>query len=612
MVEPDGFANSSNITKEMSSRSVSIEADGLGFNASGSVLDESRPGERIGEEVLINLGEKDIVGRQLPRISVRVGGQIIQALVDTGASVNFIRPDLFPNKDFSSLPNATFIQLGCQNSTSRSLGHLEVPMEIEGQEYVVKATLLSKLNEKVILGMPFLMENAAIVDIARKCLYFGKRPRQTVFFSQVTKKQFCELSVPEFSEEQFAAETKSEIVKVVQEFPDVFTETIRQPITEATLHEIRVKEEKPFRQCRYSKMSEERKRIVNEEIDKLLEAGVVVPRSKPQEDSVANTRDYPTPKSIRQLRGFLGTAGWLREYIPHFSEVAAPLTDMIDKNRKFKWTAEAENAFQQIKGLVSKPLSLARPDPTRPFCLQTDASYVGIGAVLYQEGPEGRKNVVAYSSSKLNKTEKRYHINEIECLAVIWAVRKWRHFLQDAPFKLFTDNSALLWLDRMKDEKAKLTRWALLLQEYSFEIFHVPGKLNLLPDFLSRNPVAESTASAPLRQLSRKQQKHQEETVEVTLLAKTPQGRSEDPVEVKKQNNISEKNKEEFPREESLSISTTREDQSHLGPCEVLNHINHLRENEQFRKSEEIAKKYFHYYQNPTVMSHNAREPYHK
>ncbi|KAG5874194.1 hypothetical protein JTB14_015678 [Gonioctena quinquepunctata] len=104
----------------MSSRSVSIEADGLGFNAS----------------------------RQLPRISVRVGGQIIQALVDTGASVNFIRPDLFPNKDFSSLPNATFIQLGCQNSTSRSLGHLEVPMEIEGQEYVVKATLLSKLNEK--------------------------------------------------------------------------------------------------------------------------------------------------------------------------------------------------------------------------------------------------------------------------------------------------------------------------------------------------------------------------------------------------------------------------------------------------------------------------------
>ncbi|KAG5867591.1 hypothetical protein JTB14_002381 [Gonioctena quinquepunctata] len=380
----------------MSSRSVSIEADGLGFNASGSVLDESRPGERIGEEVLINLGEKDIVGRQLPRISVRVGGQIIQALVDTGASVNFIRPDLFPNKDFSSLPNATFIQLGCQNSTSRSLGHLEVPMEIEGQEYVVKATLLGKLNEKVILGMPFLMENAAIVDIARKCLYFGKRPRQTVFFSQVTKKQFCELSVPEFSEEQFAAETKSEIVKVVQEFPDVFTETIRQPITEATLHEIRVKEEKPFRQCRYSKMSEERKRIVNEEIDKLLEAG-------------------------------------------------------------------------------------------------TDASYVGIGAVLYQEGPEGRKNVVAYSSSKLNKTEKRYHINEIECLAVIWAVRKWRHFLQDAPFKLFTDNSALLWLDRMKDEKAKLTRWALLLQEYSFEIFHVPGKLNLLPDFLSRNPVAEST-----------------------------------------------------------------------------------------------------------------------
>ncbi|KAG5867375.1 hypothetical protein JTB14_008491 [Gonioctena quinquepunctata] len=107
--------------------------------------------------------------------------------------------------------------------------------------------------------------------------------------------------------------------------------------------------------------------------------------------------------------------------------------------------------------------------------------------MLFQKKYDDERPIISYASAKLNKTERRYHINGIECLAVVWAIKKWKHFLHNAPFTLSTDNSALTWLDRVKDERAKLTRWALLFQGYSFKIIHILGRSSQLPDFLSRN-----------------------------------------------------------------------------------------------------------------------------
>ena len=109
-----------------------------------------------------------------------------------------------------------------------------------------------------------------------------------------------------------------------------------------------------------------------------------------------------------------------------------------------------------------------------------------MAAVLYQEH-EGRK-IIAYASSRFNAREQNYHINEQECLAVIWATRKYRPYLEDRRFQLRTDSKALTWLNSMKDQRSKLTRWALELQALNFDTEHCPGKLNELPDFLSRNP----------------------------------------------------------------------------------------------------------------------------
>lgn len=132
-------------------------------------------------------------------------------------------------------------------------------------------------------------------------------------------------------------------------------------------------------------------------------------------------------------------------------------------------------------------MELHRPDFDLPFILQTDASEVGMAAVLYQE-KEDKKFIISYASAKFNKTQQRYHINEQECLAVVWRIKKYRAYLEDQPFLLKTDNKSLLWLNSAKDSNAKLTRWFLLLQEFNFRVEHCAGKANELPDLLSRDP----------------------------------------------------------------------------------------------------------------------------
>ncbi|KAJ3656460.1 hypothetical protein Zmor_015536 [Zophobas morio] len=212
--------------------------------------------------------------------------------------------------------------------------------------------------------------------------------------------------------------------------------------------------------------------------------------NRPQEQHLRQIAAASAPTTRKQLQSFLGLANWVREYVPRFAELSAPMTDLLNSKNRFRWTDEAQRAFDDLKREMGKPLHLHRPDFAKRFVLQTDASGVGIAAVLYQEDGE-RRLVVSYASAKLNQTQRRYHVNEQECLAIVWAVRKYRAYLEDREFTLRTDNKALLWLNSAKDINAKLTRWALLLQEFKFRVEHCPGKDNQLPDLLSRDPAGD-------------------------------------------------------------------------------------------------------------------------
>lgn len=202
-------------------------------------------------------------------------------------------------------------------------------------------------------------------------------------------------------------------------------------------------------------------------------------------DKVNSILNYPAPKNVKQVRQFLGLASWYRRFVPNFSTIISPLSRLQKKGQVWEWGEEQERAFKLIKDrLISAPI-LTCPDFTRRFYLQTDASNSGLGAILFQTFDEGDK-AVAYASRSLTPLEKKYSTTELECLAVLWSIEKFRAYLEGMPFTVITDHQALKWLNNLKDPQGRLGRWVLKLQQYDFDIQHRPGKQNLAADALSR------------------------------------------------------------------------------------------------------------------------------
>lgn len=208
---------------------------------------------------------------------------------------------------------------------------------------------------------------------------------------------------------------------------------------------------------------------------------------RPQVKKVQAIEGCPQPRTRKELRSFLGMAGFYHRFIPNFSSRAAALTDLVGSRspNQLRWTKEAEAAFRDIGTALSKDPVLHNPDFNQPFVLQTDASDRGLGAVLLQGGPDARRPIV-FLSRKLFPREVRYSIVEKECLAVKWALDSLKYYLLGRHFVLETDHKALKWLQTMKDTNGRITRWYLAMQPFYFTIQHVPGKANSTADYLSR------------------------------------------------------------------------------------------------------------------------------
>lgn len=203
-------------------------------------------------------------------------------------------------------------------------------------------------------------------------------------------------------------------------------------------------------------------------------------------DKVQAIRDYPLPKSVRQLRRFLGICGWYRRFVRNFATVSASLTDMLQKNRKFVWSEAAKSAFEELKDSLCSAPVLHNPNFSRPFSIQCDASQHGIGAVLAQTNEDGDEVPIAYMSQKLSSAQRNYTVSEQECLAAVTAVRKFRAYIEGHTFEVITDHASLKWLMSQSDLHGRLARWALKLQGFSFTIRHRKGSQNIVPDSLSR------------------------------------------------------------------------------------------------------------------------------
>ena len=208
----------------------------------------------------------------------------------------------------------------------------------------------------------------------------------------------------------------------------------------------------------------------------------------PDSSLLAAIREIPPPKTATEVRSFLGLAGYYRRYVKGFAAIAAPLHALTRKDAVFHWCEDCQAAFDRLKTLLTTSPITTFPDFSQAFCLYTDASTAGLGAILAQVR-DGKERIICCASRALNQAKKSYPATKLECLAIVWAVAKFRPYLMAMPFEVFTDHYALQWLKTMHTGSALLHRWSAALEEYDFTVHHRPGKVQTHVEGLSRLPV---------------------------------------------------------------------------------------------------------------------------
>lgn len=296
---------------------------------------------------------------------------------------------------------------------------------------------------------------------------------------------------------------------LVREYSDIFS--TRPGLTHLITADIELTDSVPIESRPY-KHSPRQDLLINKEIDKMLSEGVIergeseyappvilveVQGKDPRLcidyrklNDVTKTHYFPPPRTKKQVRAILGMIGYYRKFLKDFSSIVAPLTDLLKgkiKQGYIVWNNDCERSLGKIKAVLSTQPVLRAPKFDEQFILQCDASQEGIGACLSQKDADGQDHPVLYLSKKFSNAERNYSTSEQECLGIIYSVQKLRYYLDNGrPFLIQTDHNPLTWLKTTASKNARLHRWALILQEFNFEIEHRAGKSHANADFLSR------------------------------------------------------------------------------------------------------------------------------
>jgi ribonuclease HI len=200
-------------------------------------------------------------------------------------------------------------------------------------------------------------------------------------------------------------------------------------------------------------------------------------------------KDWPTPTNVADIRSFLGLCGFYHKFIKNFAKLTLPISELLKKETKFKWSDECQQAFEKIKEEFQKANTLAFPDPDKAYLLYTDASDHAIGATLNQLDDHGNLALLACFSKKLGPAEINYGAHEKELMALIQALTYWRHYLLGASqgCTCFTDSTAVSWIFTHPKLSRRQARWLELLEEFmpSLTVKHIKGATNAAADALA-------------------------------------------------------------------------------------------------------------------------------
>ncbi|GBN20563.1 Retrovirus-related Pol polyprotein from transposon 17.6 [Araneus ventricosus] len=203
------------------------------------------------------------------------------------------------------------------------------------------------------------------------------------------------------------------------------------------------------------------------------------------QEKVSAIQKIPVPTNVKEAQSFLQTCSWFRRYVPNFANIARPLSNLTKKNVQWFWGHEQQDAFETLRKSLITPPVLKQPDGSKPFRIRTDASSYALGAVLTQgEGPE--EHVIEYASRLLIPAERNYSTTEREALAVVWALEKFRGYVESQKIIIASDHQPLKWLMSIKSPSGHLAMWTLQIQSFNPKIEYTPGKVNVLADMLSR------------------------------------------------------------------------------------------------------------------------------
>jgi hypothetical protein len=198
-------------------------------------------------------------------------------------------------------------------------------------------------------------------------------------------------------------------------------------------------------------------------------------------DKVQELMNWKPLTTVRQIRSFLGLAGYYRRFILDFSRIVKPITELPKKEAKFVWSQKCEDAFHALRQHLTTAPVLAQPDSSKPFDVYCDASGTGLGCVLMQDN-----RVIAYASRALRPHEQNYPTHDLELAAVVHALKMWRHYLMGTHCNILTEHKSLKYIFTQANLNMRQRRWLELIKDYDLEVHYYPGKANVEADALRR------------------------------------------------------------------------------------------------------------------------------